>query len=214
MIPLLFHEPLYLLLVTASSRLVGNKQVIPLYKGQGDCASVESYRPIRRKIVEKVVCAQLTFFLTVNKLLHPAQHGFVSSKLTLANLLSTDCHIANMISGHLCDIASFDFKNAFDKAPHFRIVEAASEMGVEGRALTCLSSFLTSCTRRVRINGLHSARVSSDLVQDSCLGPVLFTMLIYNLLRRIRNPTAAFVDDVKFVADLSVNSQQDVYRMT
>ena len=117
-----------------------------------------------------------------------------------------------MISGHPYDIASFDFKKAFDKAPHFRIVEAALEMGVESRALTKLSSFLTGCTQRVRVNGLHSepARISSGLIQGSCLSPVFFTMLIDKLLQRIRNPTAAFAAEVNFVADLSVNSQLDV----
>ena len=71
-----------------------------------------------------------------------------------------------MIFGDPYDIASFDIKKAFNKAPHFRIVEAASEMGVEGRALAWLFSFLTSHTQRARINGLHSdpARVSSGLV--------------------------------------------------
>ena len=108
-----------------------------------------------------------------------------------------------MISGHPYDIASFDFKKAFDKAPHFRIIEAASEMGVESRILAWLSSFLTGRTQRVRINGLY---YEPGLVQDSCLSPVLFTMLMDKLLRRIRNPTAAFADDVKFVTDLSVNS--------
>ena len=115
--------------------------VIPLYKGHGDSASVESYRLISfctclGKIVVKVICAQLTSFLTVNKLLHSSQHGFVSSKSILTNLLSIDCHLANiMISGHPYDIASFDFKKTFDKSSHFRIVEAASEMDVEGRTL-------------------------------------------------------------------------------
>ena len=89
-----------------------------------------------------------------------------------------------MISGHLNDIASFDFKKAFNKAPHFRIVEATSEMGFEGRTLVWLSSFLTSRTQRVHINGLHSdpTKVSSGLVQGLCLGPVFFTMLIAELL--------------------------------
>ena len=52
-----------------------------------------------------------------------------------------------MISGYPYDTASFDFEKAFDKTPHFRIVEAASELGVEGRALAWLSSFLTSALR-------------------------------------------------------------------
>ena len=118
-----------------------------------DRAFVESYRPVSLctcvgKIVKKVVCAHLKFFLTFNKLLHSFQHGFVSSKSTLTNLLSTDCHIANiMISGHPYDIALFDFKKPIDKAPHFWIVEAALEMGVEDRTLVWLSSFWLAALR-------------------------------------------------------------------
>ena len=45
--------------------------VIPLYKGHGNCAPVEFYRPISLcaclgKIVEKDICAQLTSFLIVS----------------------------------------------------------------------------------------------------------------------------------------------------
>jgi hypothetical protein len=106
--------------------------VIPLYKGRGDRSSTASYRPISLcscigKVLERVVQVQLVDYLNHNSLLSPAQHGFTSGRSTVTNLICTDKAIADcVLAGHACDVISFDFKAAFDKAPHSCVLEGAS----------------------------------------------------------------------------------------
>ena len=192
--------------------------VIPVYKGRDDRAAVQSYRPISlcnclSKVLKKIVCSQLTSYLSVNNLLHGSQHGFVAGKSTLTNLLTTDRLIADAVAaGHPYDIVSFDFRKAFDKAPHHRIIESAFRMGICGQALSWLSDFLSSRSQRVRIGSSYSSptAVTSGLVQGSCLGPILFTILLDTLLRRLRHSSVAFADDLKYVADVAISSRDDV----
>jgi exonuclease III len=192
--------------------------ISPLYKGQGDRASVDSYRPISicsclGKIVEKVACSQLSLYIHSNNLLLGSQHGFVPGKSTLTNLLEFDHHIANALtSGHPYDIVSFDLKKAFDKAPHHRIAEALAEIGICSRALSWLINFLAGRSQRVRVadNYSNPTCVTSGLVQGSCLGPILWTVFVDKLLRRLHHNNVAFADDFKFCADVSISNQNDV----
>ncbi len=192
--------------------------VIPLYKGRGDRCSTSSYRPISLcpcmgKILEKVVQTQLVAHLSSNSLLHDAQHGFVAGKSTLSNLLTADAVIAGAISaGHPYDVLTFDFKKAFDKAPHRAVIASLSMMGVSGCPLRWFASFLSDRSQKVKVGACYSAvgAVTSGVVQGSVLGPVLYTVLADSLLRRLCLPVQAFADDIKLVADVSVYSQHVV----
>ena len=85
-------------------------------------------------------------------------------------------------------------------------------MGICGQALSWLSDFLSSRSQRVRIGSSYSSptAVTSGLVQGSCLGPILFTILLDTLLRRLRHSSVAFADDLKYVADVAISSRDDV----
>ena len=63
-----------------------------------------------------------------------------------------DSFITNATSvGHPFDIVSFDFKKAFDKTPHEYVIQAASNIGINGKALDWLTSFLHGRTQKVRM---------------------------------------------------------------
>lgn len=106
--------------------------IVPLYRGKGNrnLALASGYRPISlcsciRKIFEKIANTQITEYLYNNDLLHASQHGFRPRRSTLTNLLVTDKAIADIcMAGHAYDVISFDFRKAFYKAPHSRIVES------------------------------------------------------------------------------------------
>ncbi len=192
--------------------------VLPLYKGRGNRSDISSYRPISLcpclgKVFEKVVYVQLQSYLTSHGLLHRAQHGFSAGRSTVTNVLTADNHIADAISaGHPYDILTFDFKKAFDRVPHRAVVACLSSLGVGGSSLRWIASFLSEREQRVKIGSSYSrvGAVPSGVVQGSVLGPALFTILLDSLLRRLRLPTVAFADDVKFIADVAVYSQREV----
>ena len=135
-----------------------------------------------------------------------AQHGFTICKSTVTNILSCDAVIASTImEGHAYGIISFDFKAAFDKVPHKAVIEALAAKGVSGAALSWYGSFLSGRTQKVKVgNSLScSSDVISGVVQGSCCGPGLYTLVADSLLQRIRLPHWAFADDFKIVADVA-----------
>ena len=145
------------------------------------------------------------------KLLCKTQHGFTASKSTLTNILSCDAIIAKAVSaGHAYDVISFDFKAAFDKAPHRFVIEALAGKGVRGLALCWYASFLSDRTQQVKVNDSLSAigDVVSGVIQGSTCGPGLFTPLADTLLRKLKLPNWGFADDLKFVSDITVNSRE------
>ena len=158
----------------------------PLYKGKCDRSDLDSYRPISicsclGKILERVACSQLTAFLSVNQVIKGSQHGFISGRSYLTNLLEFDQHIVKVIiNEHLYDIACFDLKKVFDKVPYYRILQAVSEAGICDNTLAWLASFLEGRLQVVRIGNSYSspAEVNSGLAQGSCIGLVLFTLVI------------------------------------
>jgi hypothetical protein len=159
--------------------------ILPLCKGRGNRSKPDSYRPISLcsslgKLLEKVAHKQLVSFLNSNDRLHPSQHGFTKGKSTLTNLLQCDSHIAECLAKrHPFDIVTFDFCKAFDKASHRSVIEAAVDLGLHGKALLFISSFLSSRTQQVKVGSSLSkiVKVRSGVVQGSVLGPTLFVML-------------------------------------
>ena len=128
-----------------------------------------------------------------------------------------DSFITNASSvGHPFNIVSFDFKKALDKTPHEYVIQAASNIGINVKALDWLTSFLHGRTQKVRIGDSHSRvnDVTSGVIQGSSLGPDLYTIFIDSLLRRIQLPAVAFADDLKFIADVihhtAASVQEDV----
>lgn len=192
--------------------------VMPLYKGKGEKSQPTSYRPISLsscigKILEKIVQGQLVAYLNEHNLIHQNQHGFTTGRSTVTNMLTCDAQIADIIdSGHSYDIICFDFMKAFDKASHICVTSALARIGVTGSAFGWFSSFLTGRTQQVKVGQCYSSvvNVTSGIIQGSCLGPVLYTILIDPLIRKLRLPSAAFADDLKSVADVDITPQVQV----
>jgi hypothetical protein len=208
-----FHEGIF-------PKIWKHAVVIPLYKGRGSRSDVGSYRPISLcsclgKIAEKIVHKQLTAYLISNELLNKGQHGFTKGKSTLTNLLIFDKYIMDcQLAGHSYDVISFDFKKAFEKAPHSMVVQELKFVGVCGTALSWFFSYLTGRTHQVRVENEYSdiTAVTSGVVEGSVLGPDLYNILANSLLRRITLPCAAYADDFKFVGDTTILSRESIQK--
>ena len=57
---------------------------------------------------------------------------------------------------------------------------------------------------------LSTQAISDGIIQDSVVGPGLYTIFIESLLRAIRLPSAMYADNIEFIADATLYSTAEV----
>ena len=94
--------------------------IVVLILKKGDSKEMKNYRPVRcltaaSKVLEKVVCKQLTRFAEVHDLLPNNQHGFRAQHSTMTALSSMQKEwIQNSEGGLMTGILVWDLSSAFD----------------------------------------------------------------------------------------------------
>ena len=102
-----------------------------------------------------------------------------------------------MASGEQVDAVVLDFSKAFDKVPHKRLLKKLETVGVCGRNLSWINSFLSNRTQRVVLEGVFSdeAQILSGVPQGSVIGPVLFLVYINDIANSMESTIRLFADD-------------------
>ena len=165
----------------------------------------ENYRPISLtsivcKMMETLIRDELMQHLQEKNLLSPKQHGFISGRSTVTQLLNyLDKCIASTVDGHMVDSIYLDFAKAFDTVPHKRLIGKLESYGISGCILDWVKDYLSGRTQTVLVNGEKSrtAPVISGIPQGTCLGPLLFVIYINDLLDDIESDGFMFADDTK-----------------
>ena len=120
-----------------------------------------NYRPVLLtciicKVFEKIFRSSIVTFVEMKISYH--QHGFVKSKSCLTNLLETMDSILEILDqGSPVDMLSFDFKKAFDRVPHNRLLLKLKCLDIEGKLLNTIKDFLMSKTFQVCVEGQFSS---------------------------------------------------------
>jgi len=168
-----------------------------------------NYRPVSLtcilcKIYEKILRDEILLF--VESKISPDQHGFVKGKSCLSNLLETMDSVMELIEeGIPVDILYFDFKKAFDRVPHNRLILKLQGLGIDGKVLDIIKDFLVGRTFRVSVQGEFSTLkdILSGIPQGSVLGPLLFILFINDLPDCLKSSVKIFADDLKLIGNLS-----------
>ena len=180
-----------------------------------------SYRPVSFtsvtcKILEGLVRQKLIEHLTDNNLVTDYQHGFVSGRSCSTNLLAVLAAWTETLENEGCvDTVYLDFAKAFDTVPHERLLHKLSGLGVHGKILTWIRSFLSGHTQRVIVDGEESEwkDVVSGIPQGSVLGPMLFVCFVNDQPNVVTSSVLLFADDTKIFTVNQQTLQQDLGKL-
>ena len=164
--------------------------VSPLFKGGGlDPCQPTAYRPISllpvvSRLLEKIVKAQLTSFLTDHSILPDSQFAYRKNHSTEdALVLAVNRWLKAKYERKLTGVIFVDMSKAFDCVKHTILAQELSDIGVGGTVQIWFTSYLSERLQRVVVGGNCSEYVacSRGVPQGSVLGPLLFTLYIRNL---------------------------------
>jgi len=164
-------------------------------------------------MMERVVAADMTYYLLTNKLLNASQHGFLSRRSTLTNLLESVNDWTLSIENKLLNrVAYIDFSRAFDSVSHAKLLHKLKSYGIDGVLLEWIADFLSERIHCTRVgNAMSSFRfIRSGVVQGSCLGPLLFIIFINDITDIFTTGITCklYADDVKVYTE--VKSDDDL----
>ena len=132
-------------------------QIIPIFK-KGDKSSVSNYRPVSlTSVMGTIVRNNIMEHLIKEKLLADAQHGFVSGRSCVTQLIETIEEWTQMLDkGNSVNAVYLDFHKAFDTVAQKRLLTKLKGYGVNGKVLSWVKAFLTDRRQKVLVNQSQS----------------------------------------------------------
>ena len=157
--------------------------IIPLLKSGKQKLSTNSYRPIALtsclgKLLERIINNRLRWRLEKNNLLDQNQFGFRPGRSTVDAILRlTEAIYAGFHNKKVTVAVMVDFEAAFDRIPPGSLILQAMKIGIKGRMLRFIDSFLQDRTIKTKINNTTSEeiKINNGVPQGSV--PVSYTHL-------------------------------------
>ena len=152
------------------------------------------------KLLELLIKDHLVDFLVKNKLINPSQYGFLKARSCLTNIYCFLEDVTKWVDeGSPVDIIYLDFKKAFDKVLHQRLLLKLKAHGIGNGMINWIEKWLIDRRQRVVVDGEVSnwKSVLSGVPQGSVLGPILFLIYINDLDYDITSNVLKFAHDTK-----------------
>jgi len=188
--------------------------LIPILKPGKPKSELASYRPVcltsnLAKLVERMVCARLRYWLESNKKLQNNQSGFRRGRSTMEPLVRIVESIHQGFQKKLkTGAVLIDLSRAFDKVDHLLLLLEFGELGIPSIFGRWFHSFLTDRKYSVRFGTCesHSVRFALGVPQGSVSGPLLFIIFMDSLCRLTKDLQLQttlkhlFADDISLFA--------------
>ena len=186
-------------------------KVIPIYK-DSDSHDFSNYRPISlinsiSRLIESIVCFQLTGFADACELFYEHQYGFRAKHNVNHPLLHFSETIFQALNNGKISLAIFiDLKKAFDTVNYEILLKKLEHYGIKDVELLWFKNYLKNRQQYVNLSSLadqssiNSSKLSCKcgIPQGSCLGPLLFLFFINDLSKATDFFTLLFADDCTF----------------
>jgi Reverse transcriptase (RNA-dependent DNA polymerase) len=192
-------------------RALKTAKVVPLYKS-GKHEECSNYRPISlipivAKVVEKCLKVQLYKYFVDNNLLAKSQFGFREGHSTEDAVMTLYDQLCNHLNygRYACGIF-IDLSKAFDTVNHGILLQKLKRYGLTIDSCKLLKSYLNNRRQRVVLNDdLSQKQILSEEVlvnvgspQGTCLSPLLFAILVNDMIKAIPN-IVQFADDTAII---------------
>jgi len=176
--------------------------VQPLFKSK-DRQDKTNYRPISllpcvSKVQERIVYKRLYEYCESHNLLNERNSGFRQNDSAINRLLYITQNVyKGLDEGKDICIVFLDISKAFDKVWHIGLLFKLRQLGISGKLLDWISSYLSDRRQRVVISGTTSdwEFLHAGVPQGSILGPLLFLIYISDITDGIVSNMNLFADD-------------------
>ena len=132
-----------------------------------------SLTSISCKILEHIIFSSIMGHLDSQNLLAKEQHGFRKGRSceTQLTLFVHDILAAGDRHAHV-DATFLDFRKAFDKVPHLKLIQKLESYGIDTHVIGWIKEFLNDREQRVVLDGVSSdtIQLTSGVPQGSVIG--------------------------------------------
>lgn len=165
-----------------------------------------SILPCLSKILEKLVCSQISLYLETNNILPTKQSGFRKFRSTTTALIDVvDNMLASQDAGNVSVLTLLDFSRAFDTINLSLLIAKLEYYGFSADSLKWITSYLSERTQYVELRdstGWSAASapklLSRGVPQGSILGPILFIIYTADIVNSIRHCNYhMYADDIQ-----------------
>ena len=179
------------------------------------------FRPISlltifSKICEKAVTYQIIKFLEENNKRDKNQSAYRKNHSTTTALLNISDDIYDAIDdSELTILVLLDYSKAFDTINHRLLYAKLETLGFSFSAISWICSYLTDRKQKVKTHKDESGweTIKNGVPQGSVLGPLLFTIMVYDIHKCIKNGKYhMYADDTQIYYKLHINQIYDTIK--